>query len=512
MGEHNLESALSLAPLSEDEAKLINPVQFFDPDSVKREGQEYSDPLSQQINQIINDGNYLPFNIISAAKTNQNGEEKLELRGEYKTFDGLTIDVSFKGVYGDPEKNAFLSLPLKKEDAFWSFDLEARVIGADIRQERIFSLIGLRDQNVGFFESRLHHEKYKSNFAPDTASGFDNIRKIGKIVAIYEQVHIKELVKEIFDKKRKFEQELSGINFTDYKLEIKLMEFQGPDDELDSIAKHMRDIAFEFIPVARMKAIKEDKLYTVTINYDSAIGKDNSIWSIDMEWPYLMKILNINVLNEYNDALKAGPKKELPGEFSRLHHSIMFVMDAFGFRWHDTEDFVSNASISTFDDCVLEARKEVLKTKIKYCPLYLTITESNIRLIDDEELFSRTPNLYEGILRFRKKEDYAAFQLMAVKALLGNTKESRMEYLYRWVSDNVLRQKGTEMRYLVKDAYVQMLLDKEPQLKRRVMTFYECYRKDPENARELFNKLDPAYVLGEKIYKERETNKARNLS
>ena len=56
---------------------------------------------------------------------------------------------------------------------------------------------------------------------------------------------------------------------------------------------------------------------------------------------------------------------------------------------------------------------------------------------------------------------------------------------------------------MVKDKYVQELLDRDPSLKHRIMTFYDFYRQDSEHARSRYNERDPAYVRGMELDKQR---------
>ena len=62
-------------------------------------------------------------------------------------------------------------------------------------------------------------------------------------------------------------------------------------------------------------------------------------------------------------------------------------------------------------------------------------------------------------------------------------------------------QTQKSMRPLVMDRYVRFHLDRDPGLKRRVMTFYNFYKQDPEHARRNYNESDPAYVRGKEIDK-----------
>lgn len=84
-----------------------------------------------------------------------------------------------------------------------------------------------------------------------------------------------------------------------------------------------------------------------------------------------------------------------------------------------------------------------------------------------------------------------------------NYEENRRQRIFRWLAEKVLRQKDASMRPLVTYKSVEFHFDRDPELKRRVMTFYDIYKRDPEDARQKYNESDPAYVKGREIDKQR---------
>lgn len=369
MKEPDLESALSLVHLDDTETGLVKPIKFFDPNEVNREWHQYEDPLTQRINEIINTNGYIPFQILSATRTKEDEKERLELKGKYETFDGLTVEVTFKGIYGDAKKTG-LAPPLPEDDSFSSYDLEARVIGADPRQERVFSMIGLRDRDIRFRGGRLIDTKPEYRFAGWSEAGLDKIKKIGKIVGVYEHLHIRDLIGAILEKRDKFKEELANIPFGDYKLDLQVMEFEAPDEDTNFLIRHFRNIAYEFIPIVRIKAIKENDVYTTTINYDSALGRDDAVWTINVRWPSLNRIFDLHEKARLTnfDKPRSVP---IPKEFDALYRRIEFVLDAFGFHYKDPNDMRMAGYDDAFDHAVLDARQEVLERNPKYKPRYI---------------------------------------------------------------------------------------------------------------------------------------------
>ena len=94
--ENSLEKMLSLPNQGKG---LVKPIKYFDPDKSYHKWPNYTDPLTQKINNIVNDHSYVPFNIISATKTKTDGKEKLTLKGEYKTFDDVKLELNFEGTH-----------------------------------------------------------------------------------------------------------------------------------------------------------------------------------------------------------------------------------------------------------------------------------------------------------------------------------------------------------------------------------------------------------------------------
>ncbi len=487
MNKPSLESALSLVPLDDVETGLVKPIKFFDPNEVKREWPQYEDPLTQRINEIINTNGYIPFQILSATRTKEGEKERLELKGKYETFDGLTVEVTFKGIYGDSEKTG-LAPPLPEDDSFSSYDLEARVIGADPRQERVFSMIGLRDRDIRFSDSQLRDIKPEYKFAGWSEAGLDKIKKIGKIVAIYEQLHVRDLIWAILEKRDKFKEELANIPFGDYKLDLQVMEFEAPDEETNFLIRHFRNIAYEFIPIVRIKAIKENEVYTTTINYDSALGRDDAVWTIDVKWHHLNKIFDLHEKARLANWEKPGAIT-IPEEINALYRRIQFVLDAFGFHYRDPNDIVENSYADQFDSAVLDARQEILERNPKYKPSYITAYEGNVYLLDNWNMIS-DGKLEDRILRLRNGNEFGAFESMMLRAF--TYEESRRQ-----------RTKGASMGPLVLDYSVRSHLDRDPELKRRVTTFYDIYKRYPEHTRQKYNESDPAYVRGREIDKQR---------
>ncbi len=496
--EDDLERTLSLVHLDGVKTGLVKPIKFFDPDEANREWPQYEDPLTQRINEIINTNRYIPFQILSAIRTREDEKERLELKGKYETFDGLTVEVTFKGVYGNPEKTG-LAPPLAEDDSFSSYDLEARVIGADPRQERVFSMIGLRDRDIRFSSSQLRDIKPEYKFAGWSEAGLDKIKKIGKIVGIYEHLHIRDLIGAIFEKRNKFQEELANIPFGDYRLDLQVMEFEAPDEETNFLVRHFRNIAYEFIPVVRIKAIKENDVYTTTINYDSALGREDAVWTIDVKWPYLNTIFNLHEEVRLANSTKPG-SVTLPEEINSLYRRIEFVLDAFGFHYKDPNDIVRNSYDDAFDSAVLDARQEVLERDPAYKPLYITAYEGNVYLLDNGNFISDVKP-EDRVLRLRDGNEFGAFESMVLQAITHQ--ENRKQRIFRWFAEKVLRQKDASMRPLVTYKSVRFHFDHDPELKHRVMTFYDIYKRYPEHARSRYNERDPAYVRGGEIDKQR---------
>ena len=466
MGEKNSESLESFFISTRNEEGLTKKIRYFEPDKNIPHWPTYSDLVYQEINDIINKEGYRPFYIDSAVKTKKEEQEFLELKGHYDTFDGLKIEISFSGKYGNPKDHIGLFGPKIKEDSFSSFTLEAKIIGADARQEKIFSSIVMRDEGLSFYNNHISLRQFESGLHKESNIALEKIRRIGKIITLYDGVHIKEKMNEIAEKIPIFMQDINNFHPTilsDIGLEI--YEYQDHRDR-DPLFKRMGDMMLEFNVFIRFCAT-DTKNNRYRIKYEYAI--EHNAWRIEVYWPSLNKLRYA-----YR---KVKNKTE---ETKHLMQKIDFIYASLGIRGFDPDDIVGNSYDMEFERYIHEARKEIKKTNPKYEPLVRTTGEGNVLYYNGD---SFDPE--QGDIVFNSKEEYQLFDLIIFK-LISNKK---------W-----------DIKTLLKDRTIHSNLNKNPEIKRRVMTYYGCYCQNPEKAYTLFCKKDPAYVLALEKYKSAEKN------
>jgi hypothetical protein len=454
-----LESLLTVSNLKTN--SIIRRKQFFQPDKYIPHWPTYSEPLYQEISNIINAEGYRPFYIDSAIKIVKDGQECLDLKGHYNTFDGLKIEIAFTGKYGDPKNHMGLFGPKIKEDSFSSFNLEAKVIDADAWQENIFSSIVMRDSGLSFHNNILSLRQFESGLYKESNIALEKIRRIGKIITLYDGVHIKEKLDEIAEKIPAFLQDIKEshpFNLSNVSLEI--YEYQDHRD-MDPLYKRMGDMMLEFNVFTRLCAtnIKKDNH---NIGFKYAVEMD--AWKIEVYWPSLNKIWYY-----YTSA------KNTSEETKNLMKKINFVYAALNIFAFDRDDIVDNSYDMEFEHLMYEARKEMLQKDSRYEPLVKTMEEGNVFYYESEY-----PE--QGTLVFRSKDEYLLFDLMIFKSI---------------------EHKEWSIEQLIKDKDVSLYLNKDQFIKRRIMAYYDCYRQNPEKAYSLFCRKDPAYVLAREKFEKK---------
>lgn len=453
MGENISKTLESLLVSLRENQGVIKKIRYFEPDKYISYWPTYSDPVYQEINNIINKEGYRPFYIDSAAKTKKDGQELLELKGHYDTFDGLKIEIKFLGKYGDPKDHIGLFGPQTKEDSFSSFTLEAKVIGADSRQEKIFSSIVMRDSSLSFRNNILSLREYEERMYKTSHIALEKIRRIGKIITLYDGVHMKEKIEEIADKIPFFMENIKKMQPRNlYDINLEIYEYQDNRD-MNPIFKTLSDHVFEFMVFTRLYAT-DNKSDNHHIRYEYAIEYDS--WKIEVYWPSLNKLKHYFHLT-----------KNISEETKHLMQKINFAYAVLNIRGFDREDIVDNSYDLEFDQLIYEARKEIMKKNPEYEPLVRTAAEGTIIYYESEY-----PE--QGTIVFNSKEEYLLFNTLIFKSI---------------------EHKDWSVKQLMKDKEVHLHINKDSSIKRRVMTYYDCYRQNPEKAYIFFCRKDPAYVL-----------------
>ena len=146
---------------------------------------------------------------------------------------------------------------------------------------------------------------------------------------------------------------------------------------------------------------------------------------------------------------------------------INFVYAVLNIVVFDRDDIVDNSYDMEFENFIYEARKEIRQKDSGYEPLVRTMEEGNVFYFESEY-----PE--QGTLVFNSKQEYQLFNLMIGKSM---------------------EHKEWSIEQLMKDKDVRLHLNKDQFIKRRIMTYYDCYRQNQEKANSLFCRKDHAYVL-----------------
>jgi ASC-1-like (ASCH) protein len=227
----------------------------------------------------------------------------------------------------------------------------------------------------------------------------------------------------------------------------------------------MGDMMLEFNVFTRLCA-KDTKKNNHRIKYEYAIEYD--AWRIEIYWPSLNKIRHYD----------RQAKNTTNYETNRFMQKIDFVYASLGIRGFDPDDIVHNSYDLEFEHYIHEARKEINKINPEYEPLVRTTGEGNVLYYSSE-----TDDPEQGDIVFNSKEEYQLFDLMIFKSL---------------------ENKKGDVNQLMKDKDIRRYLNNNPSIERRVMTYYDCYCQDPENAYDIFCKKDPAFILALEMYKSAE--------
>ncbi len=444
----------------------------FDPD-VARKAPRYKDPVKREINKLISSrrtqlyqGRRPPFQILEVEKSSSDDSRYLKLLGIYETFDGVAIDITFEGRYGDPSEKGPPNW-LKPEDCFKSFDLEARVGNADSRQSGIFSQITLYTEESRFSNGTLRRTFRQRDYDPVNA-GLYIVRQIGEIAAVYEHLHFPPVLLSLEEQRQRYVESLESIGENAIDINISIKESPA----------FRRGYAY-FFPYVRFSSTKKEgpmaialmdqvpnEPYSVTFEYGTELAMEDNYWNVIMEGPELMTLVNLPYETRIGDL-------ELPENVAKVTTTLKFIMDGLMFTAVDPGDPISNMYKSMFDDALVKAREEIKQSNPGYQPLVTIFGEENRHVM--ERGFERDPETLE----FGSLEAYHAFDSLF----------------------SLFRQRPfIDIDGLVFDPEVRRRLDLYPDIKRRFMTYYDCHKQDPKNAFSLFRALDPAYTRAQEIH------------
>lgn len=466
--------------------------EFFESEAVKekRKRNVHDNPLHVQLSELISapafDSGMEPqFHILEAQQIAGVESKKLELIGHYELFDGVRVDVAFSGVYGAPKQER-RETDLRPEEAFSSFTLEARLHNADGRQKAVFSAIRLSDSHNDDFRFRDGMLRYSKPRGRDwlgnenVAAGLVRIAHLGVIAALYEALHERAVLNAVAQKHGKFLESLVAIGEKPQNVEFTVEE-----------AFYINKGYGKFFPFVRFAASREGNvqgivlarstakpLFAVTFSYNTQLAREDECWNVKVEGQ-LMNMLQVVAYAHYKDL-------KLPSPVEKTVATINFVKGALGFTVYDPKDSVGGGYKNIFDDCLLNAREEVKSVHPDYEPLVLTFGESNLHVVHDDLGFGKKNETFE----FRTLSSYHVF-----------------DALIALVRSNPL----IEVKALISNDEVQKRLDHDPTLKRRFMTYSECYAQNPVRPWQLFNARDPAFVRAKELeeqYHSRERGKS----
>ena len=464
-------------------APTTKPFRFFDLDNDNREWPSYEKALERELDAILNvrprqedsfQINRPPFRIISAKRTAGEGKMQLELHGTYETYDGVTVEVNFQGTYGDPKDVGILSPELEANQAFSAYALEARLLGADARQQDTFSRLIGRDSDIRFRNGSMHCRVRDGKFSFSDPA-LNKIHQIGKLVAMYDGAHIREVIQEITAKRAEFLKTLKDYGECVEDVEISIKELVTPQERLDSIIEVVRSQFFEYVSTVNFAAYKSyaskhpvlqgKEAASVSFSYDTMLFEDWGLWEIRLSWKPFFDILGLLQHARINHM-------ELPANVQKTAGNLQFILDALGFQEFNPHDSRTNMYCGVFDEALLKAREEQAIVNPDYRPLIQTREESNLRV--------------------EKDSDYGQAEELMFKSL---TAYRVFDALILAFENNPLGEAGE----LARDKEVQHRLDCDPVLKKRFMTFFDCYNRDPCNAWKLYRAMDPVLNRAEEL-------------
>lgn len=448
-----------------------------------REIPHYDDPEKEALNLQINLWRNIQlypsprptFLILEAQKETRGESKHLAVLGYYELFDGVRIDVKFEGEYGDPSEDKIRGDWLKPENCFRSFDFEARVQNADDRQIGLFSQIEPFSEDNTFYNGVLHRSRQKDRFKfmpPSLGGELHNIVEVGRIAQMYEYLHDPHALQALALHRQKFINSLLPFGETLTNININLKEgFVWGGGEPRSL------------PYAQLSATREgtagivlrDRLprepYSITFRYNTELAKKEAILNAGARGGQLIALINLS----YQAWIE---HIELTGDVGEVANTVDFIMRSLMFIRHNQHDSVDNMYAGMFDDSLKAAREEMRQANPDYQPLVPTFEEQN-RHIESSSFGYHE----EERLEFVSLEAFYIFEGML----------------------NVLRRNPQiGIDGLLSDFDVQARMEKSPQLKRRILIYSDCYKKDPKEALSLFQSLDPAYARAEQLYKKEE--------
>jgi len=449
---------------------LASKIRFFDPESLHREWSVYEDPLWQEINEIVNspdekdsDSDLPPFNIIDAEQSISDEGVRLDIVGKFELFDGLSIDVSFQGIYSNPESQKDRAFKLDPARAFNNFSLEARLHGSDKRQEDIFANIKLHDDKTSFVDGVVQRRVGQTG---RIEAGLHSITKVRRIAAIYENLHIKDALASLAQHLQIFESTLAKYGQT------ALTELTIEEAVVFGGGK------VNFLPYAKFSSAKETTAglalpsynapFTVNFSYRTQVTEDDSYWEVIVVGNGLTKLLRLPTDIRVRELEPGVNVKTVAQTFE-------FIKGALGFVDIDPDDISVNTYAAFFNDHLIKAREEIKQKDPDYQPLVLTDHECNKHIGNH---YTYTGRNKSDSLIFRTLDSFFVFEAMI----------------------NLVRQNPfIEIDELAFDEEVQLRLGRDEDLRRRFMIFYDLFNEDAENVFKNLRARDPAYARAREL-------------
>lgn len=448
-------------------------IQFFEYDKYIQAKPKYLDPKWQELSDIINKDAYSIFTIDELSKDGikSNPEEWVKLKGHYDTFDGIHINVWFEGKYGNPENHVWYDKP-NDNDSFESYVLKASFDSEQYSnaQNLVLESIKLRDEYINFNNKELHHSHnfILGDFTEgQSKSGLETIRKVGKIVNLYNGFYTKDKFSETFNEYHYFKTRMNEEGFKG-KIDFEISEFQSKMDELSFFHKKVLDSWYEFMAIISFKQYNSNQNSSTEIKYEIEDHK--------FEIGFASKQLDDYYTPSYQHDQDSS--KESEQYLNDKRKLVRFIINCCAFRTVE-DDFVEMSYVMHGDTCLLEAREKIKEDKNEYKPLAKTIDESNL---------------------IKLSYDYE----MNVWATLNSLEE----YKFMNTALNVISILDTDeysIENLLLDDNIDNILKDNPELNNRVHDMKKIYFELGDDYQDAFRKYvskDPALELANKIAEE----------
>jgi len=443
-----------------------------------------------------------PFYIDFAQKTEADGKESLHLRGHFVTFDGLIIGVCFDGEYESPENaTGFQKTLLSEQNSFGEYCLKARLINASEEQIKLFSRLRLIKGPIMFSQGELEHKPYYGKYSEPNAA-LSEIRDIGKLVLMYDYLHIEFYLEALHKAQVEFVRQLNQLGHFDYDISFLVKEAIASPEIMSSVLelKHRDQLVLGWVtrlsatialPFNIAKGLNSNDIalpnskrrtHDVKFNYSFYYGQWEDVaelasWRVNLDWTI------VSELNSFRNELyelrwrKYTHKDKSPIELDEAQSRIFssfekfeFIIRAMGIYIEpEEEDFVEDTYKAAFDEQIIKARGIVKRDHPEYLPLYLVGTERPVMQEDS------------GNISFYSIENYRIFSEL-MELLLQDPLRPLDEFIE-------LPEFYDAFRY-------------DPILENRAREYVKAFKQDPNNTDIVLNQMDLAYPIAQRLDKE----------